>query len=40
MRIDSLSEPYFAAQYAGARRFAIAQAGTRGYARTLPVLGG
>jgi cell wall-associated NlpC family hydrolase len=40
VRIDSLEEPYFAAQYAGARRFAIADAGTRGYARTLPVLGG
>jgi cell wall-associated NlpC family hydrolase len=40
VRVDSLSEPYFADQYAGARRFAIADAGTRGYARTLPVLGG
>jgi hypothetical protein len=40
VRIDSLSEPYFAAQYAVARRFAMAGAGTHGYARTLPVLGG
>lgn len=40
VRIDSLNEPYFAAQYAGARRFAISDAGSRGHARTLPALGG
>jgi cell wall-associated NlpC family hydrolase len=40
VRIDSLSEPYFASQYAGARRFGPPDAAVRGYARTLPALGG
>lgn len=39
VRIDSLSEPYFAAQYAGARRYGPAPGGVRGYARILPALG-
>jgi cell wall-associated NlpC family hydrolase len=40
VRIDSLSEPYFAAQYAGARRFTSAALGNPAtYARTLPAVG-
>jgi len=41
VRIDSLSEPYFAAQYAGARRYTSAALGNPAtYARTLPTVSG
>ena len=36
VRVDSLSEPYFA----GARRYGGANTAMRAYARTLPALGG
>jgi len=40
VRVDSLSEPYFAAQYAGARRFTTAALGNPAtYARTMPAVG-
>lgn len=40
VRIDSLSEPYFAQQYAGARQYSTAALGNpSSYARTLPTVG-
>jgi cell wall-associated NlpC family hydrolase len=40
VRIDSLSEPYFAEQFAGARRYTAAALGNpASYARTLPAVG-
>lgn len=40
VKISSLSDPYFAAQYAGARRYAATALGDPNrYARTLPTLG-
>ncbi len=39
VRVDSLSEPYFAAQYAGARRFVAGAVGDPSrYARTVPTV--
>jgi cell wall-associated NlpC family hydrolase len=41
VRIDSLSEPYFAEQYAGARQFTAASLGNpASYARTMPTVSG
>jgi cell wall-associated NlpC family hydrolase len=41
VRIDSLSEPYFAEQYAGARQFTAASLGNpTSYARTMPTVSG
>ncbi len=40
VKVDSLSEPYFAEQYAGARRYTAAALGDpASYARTLPAVG-
>lgn len=40
VRVDSLSDPYFATQYAGARRYTAAALGDpASYARTLPAVG-
>jgi cell wall-associated NlpC family hydrolase len=38
VKISSLSEPYFAQQYAGARRFVASAAAATNYARTLPTV--
>ncbi len=39
VKIDSLSEPYFAQQYAGARRFLPAAGIEPSFARSLPTIG-